>query len=61
LQRLGGDHIDLYQFHLFDQGGFYFGALDLHAWQLMRAIGSRRAKGRSTLVSIQNYLLNRDE
>jgi aryl-alcohol dehydrogenase-like predicted oxidoreductase len=76
LQRLGGEHSDLYQFDhetsiqetlnaLYDvvRSGEvrYVGALNLHAWQLMRAIGFRRAKGRSTFVSIQNYLLNRDE
>jgi aryl-alcohol dehydrogenase-like predicted oxidoreductase len=62
LQRLGGDHIDLYQFHLFDHETSiqetlnalndvvrsrevrYLGASNLRAWQLMKAIGFRRAE-----------------
>jgi aryl-alcohol dehydrogenase-like predicted oxidoreductase len=62
LQRLGSDHIDLYQFHLFDHETSiqetlnalndvvrsrevrYLGASNLRAWQLMKAIGFRRAK-----------------
>jgi hypothetical protein len=39
----------------------YLGASNLRALQLMKAIGFRRAKGGATFVSIQNYLLNRDE
>jgi aryl-alcohol dehydrogenase-like predicted oxidoreductase len=39
----------------------YLGESNLRALQLMKAIGFRRAKGGATFVSIQNYLLNRDE
>ena len=41
----------------------YLGASNLHAWQLMKAIGLQRAHGWATFVSIQNYynLLNREE
>jgi aryl-alcohol dehydrogenase-like predicted oxidoreductase len=41
----------------------YLGACNLHAWQLMKAIGLQRANGWPTFVSIQNLynLLNREE
>jgi aryl-alcohol dehydrogenase-like predicted oxidoreductase len=41
----------------------YLGASNLHAWQLMKAIGLQRANGWPTFISIQNYynLLNREE
>jgi aryl-alcohol dehydrogenase-like predicted oxidoreductase len=41
----------------------YLGAANLHAWQLMKAIGIQRANGWSTFISIQNLynLLNREE
>jgi aryl-alcohol dehydrogenase-like predicted oxidoreductase len=41
----------------------YLGASNLHAWQLMKAIGLQRANGWATFVSIQNFynLLNREE
>jgi aryl-alcohol dehydrogenase-like predicted oxidoreductase len=41
----------------------YLGAANLHAWQLMKAIGIQRANGWATFVSIQNLynLLNREE
>ena len=40
----------------------YLGASNLHAWQLMKAIGLQRANGWAAFVSIQNYynLLNRE-
>jgi aryl-alcohol dehydrogenase-like predicted oxidoreductase len=41
----------------------YLGACNLHAWQLMKAIGLQRANGWPSFVSIQNLynLLNREE
>jgi aryl-alcohol dehydrogenase-like predicted oxidoreductase len=41
----------------------YLGAANLHAWQLMKAIGLQRANGWPTFISIQNLynLLNREE
>jgi aryl-alcohol dehydrogenase-like predicted oxidoreductase len=41
----------------------YLGAANLHAWQLMKAIGIQRANEWSTFISIQNLynLLNREE
>jgi aryl-alcohol dehydrogenase-like predicted oxidoreductase len=41
----------------------YLGACNLHAWQLMKAIGIQRANGWATFISIQNLynLLNREE
>ena len=41
----------------------YLGACNLHAWQLMKAIGLQRANGWPTFISIQNLynLLNREE
>jgi aryl-alcohol dehydrogenase-like predicted oxidoreductase len=41
----------------------YLGAANLHAWQLMKAIGLQRANGWMTFISIQNLynLLNREE
>jgi aryl-alcohol dehydrogenase-like predicted oxidoreductase len=41
----------------------YLGASNLHAWQLMKAIGLQRANGWASFVSIQNFynLLNREE
>jgi aryl-alcohol dehydrogenase-like predicted oxidoreductase len=41
----------------------YLGAANLHAWQLMKAIGIQRANGWATFISIQNLynLLNREE
>jgi aryl-alcohol dehydrogenase-like predicted oxidoreductase len=41
----------------------YLGACNLHAWQLMKAIGIQRANGWPTFISIQNLynLLNREE
>jgi 1-deoxyxylulose-5-phosphate synthase len=41
----------------------YVGACNLHAWQLMKAIGIQRANGWPTFISIQNLynLLNREE
>jgi aryl-alcohol dehydrogenase-like predicted oxidoreductase len=41
----------------------YLGAANLHAWQLMKAIGLQRANGWPTAISIQNLynLLNREE
>jgi 1-deoxyxylulose-5-phosphate synthase len=33
----------------------YLGASNLHAWQLMKAIGLQRANGWPTFISIQNY------
>jgi aryl-alcohol dehydrogenase-like predicted oxidoreductase len=41
----------------------YLGASNLHAWQLMKAIGLQRANGWATFISIQNFynLLNREE
>jgi aryl-alcohol dehydrogenase-like predicted oxidoreductase len=41
----------------------YLGACNLHAWQLMKAIGIQRAHGWPTFISIQNLynLLNREE
>ena len=41
----------------------YLGAANLHAWQLMKAIGIQRANGWPTFISIQNLynLLNREE
>jgi 1-deoxyxylulose-5-phosphate synthase len=40
----------------------YLGASNLHAWQLMKAIGLQRANGWAAFVSIQNHcsLLNRE-
>ncbi|HZC96064.1 MAG TPA: aldo/keto reductase, partial [Bradyrhizobium sp.] len=41
----------------------YLGAANLHAWQLMKALGLQRANGWPTFISIQNLynLLNREE
>jgi aryl-alcohol dehydrogenase-like predicted oxidoreductase len=41
----------------------YLGAGNLHAWQLMKAIGIQRANGWPTFISIQNLynLLNRED
>jgi aryl-alcohol dehydrogenase-like predicted oxidoreductase len=41
----------------------YLGACNLHAWQLMKAIGLQRANGWPTFLSIQNLynLLNRED
>jgi aryl-alcohol dehydrogenase-like predicted oxidoreductase len=41
----------------------YLGAANLHAWQLMKAIGLQRENGWPTFISIQNLynLLNREE
>jgi aryl-alcohol dehydrogenase-like predicted oxidoreductase len=41
----------------------YLGAANLHAWQLMKAIGIQRANRWATFISIQNLynLLNREE
>ena len=41
----------------------YLGAANLHAWQLMKAIGIQRANGWTTFISIQNLynLLNREQ
>jgi aryl-alcohol dehydrogenase-like predicted oxidoreductase len=41
----------------------YLGAANLHAWQLMKALGIQRANGWSIFISIQNLynLLNREE
>jgi aryl-alcohol dehydrogenase-like predicted oxidoreductase len=41
----------------------YLGACNLHAWQLMKAIGLQRANGWPAFISIQNLynLLNREE